>query len=56
MFSHFFCCIITFWREVYDGSMSEMGKRMIVMEVLGIVIYYGPVLTALNFGSNWITL
>ena len=36
--------------------MSPLGQKMRVLEVLGIVMYFGPILMALNYTTNWITL
>ena len=53
---HIFCCIITFYREVYEASMDAWGQAMRFMEVVGIFIYYGSVLSALNYVTRWMTL
>ena len=56
VFCHLYCCIITFYREIYEGSMSSTGQTMRSLEIVGILVYYLAILTALNVTTNWLTL
>lgn len=49
MFAHFFCFVITLYREVFEAKLQTLGKIMRAMDIVSVVIYFDIVFAGIAY-------
>ena len=47
---------VTFYREVYEASMSFFGQTMRALEIVAVAMYLGVILASLNYYTIWMNI
>ena len=48
LFMHILCCVVTFYREIYEANIKTVGHFMRAIEVLTLVFVVGSMVAAVN--------